>query len=453
METAIKITFSPDKLEAYLDYDPHKAEEGLTEEDIRRALTEKNFPPDSVEDIVRLVLKPDAKFPVIIVRGKQPVPGKDGYLEWEKSDQELDEKHEDNAKVNLREVRKIQSVKNGDKIARIIPPAPGEDGCDVFGNPIPAAKGKPVILKKGKHTRVLNDIVYALADGQLSLGKNVIHVLPTFEVQGNLDLKTGNIDFIGNVTINGDVPSGYSIKAGGDITVNGLVEGSRLEAGGSITISGGVLGAGEGKLIAGESVSAAFLNHAEVTAEHSISIKNFILQSFCRAGESIICHKGYVVGGKLQAGTLIQVVDAGTDAQTKTVLEIESHNELLEHHHSLTKQIQEAKQTLGKVNQLALALSHKFRQKGSLSEKEVELLKREKATEAELGKSLKDLENKLLEVEADLEAFEQASIKISGTAHPNTTVTIGRYHRLLRQTHHRIQIRLNKKLELEIAYL
>ena len=97
-------------------------------------------------------------------------------------------------------------------------------GKDVYGNELKAKPGKKLRLRPGKNTIVQNNKVWATTDGQISISSNSVHVFPIFEVKGDLDLNTGNINFIGNVMVYGNVPSGYEIEAGGDVKIIGLVE-------------------------------------------------------------------------------------------------------------------------------------------------------------------------------------------------------------------------------------
>lgn len=72
-----------------------------------------------------------------------------------------------------------------------------------------------------------------------------------YEIKEDVSLKTGNIDFNGTVIIRGDVPTGFSIKASGDILIDGLVEAAHIEAKGSVTIVKGIVGSRTGGIIAG----------------------------------------------------------------------------------------------------------------------------------------------------------------------------------------------------------
>ena len=56
-----------------------------------------------------------------------------------------------------------------------------------------------------------------------------------------MDLTTGNIEFIGDVLVNGNVKEGMEVNAGNSITINKNVERSKIEGKGNITIKGSIL--------------------------------------------------------------------------------------------------------------------------------------------------------------------------------------------------------------------
>src|SRR5699024_12728695 len=90
-----------------------------------------------------------------------------------------------------------------------------------------------------------------MADGQIQLMNDRIQVQVVYEINESISMKTGNINFIGSIIIHGDVPSGYQIKAGGDVKIFGLVEAANITAGGSIFISEGFSGMKTGVLKVG----------------------------------------------------------------------------------------------------------------------------------------------------------------------------------------------------------
>src|SRR5699024_1851320 len=113
--------------------------------------------------------------------------------------------------------------------------------------------------------------------------KNILHVHNVYEVHEDISLKVGNIDFLGNVVIRGDVPTGFTVKATGDVKVFGIVEAATIEVGGSIYISEGMAGLKTGTLIAKEDVYIGYINQGNVEAQNNIYVDNSILHSICNA--------------------------------------------------------------------------------------------------------------------------------------------------------------------------
>ena len=68
----------------------------------------------------------------------------------------------------------------------------------------------------------------------------------------------------------GTVRTGFTIRAKGDIEINGVVEGATLIAGGNIVIKRGVQGMGKGKLCAGGDICAQFFESANVFADGDV---------------------------------------------------------------------------------------------------------------------------------------------------------------------------------------
>ena len=62
------------------------------------------------------------------------------------------------------------------------------------------------------------------------------------EIDGNVDYAVGSINYVGDVHVHGDVLSGFSIQAMGDITVDGVVEACTIEAGGDLVVAKGIAG-------------------------------------------------------------------------------------------------------------------------------------------------------------------------------------------------------------------
>ncbi|MEG1778033.1 MAG: FapA family protein, partial [Angelakisella sp.] len=135
----------------------------------------------------------------------------------------------------------------------------------------------------------------------------------------NVDASTGNILFVGTVHVRGDVASGFSVRAGGNITVDGVAENAVLVSGNNIVICGGVKGRGKDIVSADGSIRALYIENARVQAKGNIyadSILNSHVESLCSINLS--GRNGKIIGGLCTAGETIHARQIGNDANLPT---------------------------------------------------------------------------------------------------------------------------------------
>src|SRR5699024_6610991 len=147
-----------------------------------------------------------------------------------------------------------------------------------------------------------------------------IHVLDVYEVNESISMKIGNIDFPGSVIIRGDVPTGFTVKAAGDVKVFGLVEAATIIAEGTVTISEGIAGLRIGRIEAGEDVQIGYINQGIIRARKNILVENSVMHSECTAENDFVCNRGNIVGGIISAGGAIKANNIGNRMNTKTSL-------------------------------------------------------------------------------------------------------------------------------------
>ena len=125
-----------------------------------------------------------------------------------------------------------------------------------------------------------------------------INVYAIYEVLGDVDNSTVNIDFIGNVIIKGNVLTGFKVKAGGYIEVRGVVEGAKLVAQGDVVLKKGIQGMGKGIIETQGNVIARFIENSTVTAKGNITTET-ILHSAINCGGKVEVggRKGLIAGG------------------------------------------------------------------------------------------------------------------------------------------------------------
>jgi uncharacterized protein (DUF342 family) len=152
-----------------------------------------------------------------------------------------------------------------------------------------------------------------------------IGVEPVFTVDGSVNLKTGNIIFLGTVVVTGTVEEGFSIKATGNIEVKGTVDKADLTAEGDIVIRQGITGKAGTTIEAGGSVWAKFIENARVNAGKMVIVSDDILNSQIDATKRIICNgkRATIIGGRLRASEEIMAKTLGSaGGSTETVLEV-----------------------------------------------------------------------------------------------------------------------------------
>ena len=221
----------------------------------------------------------------------------------------------------------MQNVKKGDVLCRIVPPKPGKDGIDISGKPVPHKKSRLPSFPSGHNTIVSENgmELTSAIDGCIEYHKNLLNVNETFYVHGNVDNSSGNINFLGTVVIQGDVTQGYTVKAGKDITVHGMVAGATLIAGGSITVSNGVNGMSGGSLTAGGDITARYFQNATLECGYDV-LGDVLMNCSVQAKHSILLRgpNASLMGGKCTAGQQICAKAIGTPNNVPTDVCVDS---------------------------------------------------------------------------------------------------------------------------------
>lgn len=371
------------------------------------------------------------EYPLVIAKGIPPRHGEDAYLVVEYQKEETKKKE----KVNFRNILDIPSVKNGEVIARCVPQTVGESGRGVSGRLLPARDGKPLLIRAGKNVVKDGNQFISIIDGQVSITNKSIAVNPVFEVKGDLDLKTGNVNFIGNVVIRGNVPTGYEVIAGGDIKIYGLVEGAQLLAKGNIVISGGITGGNRGKIVANGSIQASFLNQADLRAGQDVIIHSSSLHSKIEAGGSIRCQNGTIIGGILKAGKDIHVKELGNHLYTKTDLTVGYNPSLEQREKKLKAEADEISENVKKLDKIEHMMLETAKAKGQLSEQEKNLITKQRTTKNQMLLQLNELEQQLQLMEEEKENSRKHCIYVYDNVHPNSCFHFGKYSKLIQTVH------------------
>jgi len=327
----LEIKVSDDGMEATLTY---IGATKLTREKIMDALKEKDIKHGIDEPLIDNILasfeeevKPVED--VVIARGVRPKRGRDGEINYSfmiSEDNSPHFKEKKDGSINIRETNMVQTVKEGDEIATITPHVPAQTGKDVFGKTYKVPKVKEAALKADKGVKSTADGLHFFAEisgrpiletDRLGLRLSVNEV---FSVDGDLDLKIGNINFNGVVEINGDVEDGFTVKATKSIFIGGSVGASTIEAGTDLTIQGGCNGKEQAYIYAGGNIDVRYLNETRVKSRGNILVRNEIVNSEVNTLGRVTVPSGSIRGGKISAKMGIESHDIGSDMGVKTIL-------------------------------------------------------------------------------------------------------------------------------------
>ncbi len=263
-----------------------------------------------------------------IAFGISTTNGEDARIEYlykkaeEESQAPVPEETED-GRIDYRAVHKIDNITKGTILARKIPPTKGLSGMTVTGKTLVAVDGKDIDVTMGKGVVASpnnNEEWIADTDGQVIIKENKISVLALYEIPGDVNLSTGNIDFIGTVIIRGDVKDGFKVYAGEDLVVNGVVEGAELKCSGKLSIAGGVSGNDKARIVCAGDANIKYIRNAIVEIGGSLTSGQAIMHSKVTVGKKVTVagKKGVIVGGQVIAGEEVNAASMGSNFATPT---------------------------------------------------------------------------------------------------------------------------------------
>jgi uncharacterized protein (DUF342 family) len=284
------------------------------------------FKEDAINDFVD---RPNYKMPVLVAEGSKPVNGRDAYVQYnfevDPSKIQIEEKSD--GSVDFKDKNTVQNVVQDQPLAKRIPAEQGVEGKTVLGVYLPAKNGQDseVLLGANVHTAEDGETILADINGQVLMVNGKISVEPILNIQGNVNIKTGNIIFLGTVIITGNVEDGFSVKAEGNIEIKGTVGKAELEADGDIKAYKGIAGRNEGTIKAGKRVYAKFVENATIEAGDSVIVSDGIINSQVVAYKRILCQgkRANIVGGHLKATEEISAKVIGSAVSgTETICEV-----------------------------------------------------------------------------------------------------------------------------------
>jgi uncharacterized protein len=267
-ERKLDISISPNKMEVYIsiNYIPQniytvkdsdevyeltpqlKLKEQIfpqiyTAEEIKEQLNLAGVKFGILENVLGELTEPKNVNNLLIAKGEEALDATDDILDL-KFDEDEDKKlvEDKRGRVDYKSIGHVSTVKKGQVLAVKIDGREGKDGIDVKGGVKRHKKAKKIKIEAGEGCEFQDEnTIVASIEGKPSRKGNIISVHKVHEVSKDVDIKTGNIDFTGDVIIYGNVKEGMEVRAGHSLIVNKNVEHAKLYSKEDMTVLGNVI--------------------------------------------------------------------------------------------------------------------------------------------------------------------------------------------------------------------
>lgn len=325
LDAQVVVFLSQDGLTAWLlVYPPVSMGKELDRDMLLQALEKEHVCLGLDEELLEaLPQHPQRYFHLMpIARGVSPIHGVDGRIvdlfpRTEERKLNVDESN----RMDYTNLNFIHNVEKDGTICRIILPTEGTPGRSVQDKAVPAKDGKPAVVPKGRNTEVSEDgtTLFATIAGHVEFSGRSFQVKPVLDIPGNIDFSVGNINFFGDVRVRGDVCAGFTVRATGTITVEGVVESCSLEAGKDLIVARGIQGDNQAVIRAQRNIFAKYLENCCVYAKQDLEAECIInCEVYC--GGTITVRSGHrsIIGGDVRAGVRVSAGTVGSKVGNRT---------------------------------------------------------------------------------------------------------------------------------------
>lgn len=363
---------------------------------------------------------------ILVAKGQDPVDGVDGYYDYNFSrviDKRPDAKAD--GTIDYWNISSIEHVKKDQVIATYVPAVQGLSGFTVKGKSLMPKRARELPPLKGKgFEKQADDLTYiSLLDGKIEVQGDKIVISEIYEISGDADLSTGNINFPGDVVIYGKVCTGVSIKVGGNLTVNGNVETAIIDVGKDIIFRSGMQGGYKAKVSAGGDITAKFIENTRVRAGGTIRAE-VLMNTNVEYCEKLIVdgNKAAIIGGSVTALQGVYAGSIGNEAEIPTGINVGVSKDVYVRKEILVKKIEK-----NEINIKRIEVG--IKQFQELMEKDPRI-KKDDPRKAQLIRAkiqdnviLSQDRAELSKLESMIERGRNAYVRVSGYVYPRVSVS------------------------------
>lgn len=431
-DATLTVDLSQDLMEAYVNIRPalggKKVSTGQILEALRAVSVTEGIDSAAVE---AAVTEQHTGGRFLVARGRPPVNGQDGRIDYRFETRGLAARplELEDGRVDYYNLNAVQTASSGQVLAVRIAPTAGLPGLTVTGRPLGAKSGRDVRLPKGKNTDANPanpDELVAVLTGQVLFQAGKVNVLPVYEVRGDVDFGTGNIDFVGTVTIQGSVASGFVVRASGNVEVRGSVEAASILAGGDVIIHRGVQGGDRGRLT-GRNIQAKFIQNCRVEATGDVLIDEALMYADVSSQGRVEVRgsKGRIVGGLVRAVQEVNARVIGSKLGTRTEIMVGVNPDIRAEFDQVNKDLAARERQLEEVVKGVKVLKEATAAGRPIPGGDSERVGKLLAVLSQLSEEVETLRSRRYELDAIVNGSGPGLIKATETIHPGVRITIG----------------------------
>ena len=379
---------------------------------------------------------------ILVAKAKLPVNGSDAEIVYSfNAEKTLKPTMSEDGSVDFHKLDMIESVKEGQLLATLIPIDYGEPGKDVYGNIIRPKKVRNKRLRHGKNIHLSDDKLQMYSDvsGNVTLVNDMVFVTDTYTIEGDVGPSTGDIDYDGAVEVKGNVITGYTVKATGDITVNGAVEGAMLISEGKIVLKRGMQGMGKGVMEAKGDVISNFIESATVKSGGAIYTDAIMHSNISANGDVIVNGKrGLIAGGSVKTTTKIETKVAGSTMGTQTELEVGFDTTLGEKYRNIEKHIDQMTDEKDSIVKNLKILQKRMQTKGKLEPEKMKLIKEGTERIKVIDQTIEEETEEYERIDEEMQrTSDGGKVRVENIAYPGVKIVISNISTFVHTETHR----------------
>lgn len=368
------------------------------------------------------------RMPMTVAYGKEPVPGKPGkYTYLFRTEMNTNPKLLPDGSVDYFNTELFESVTAGQVVAKYTFATEGEDGYTVTGEQKLAKKGADLPAIRGTGFTISEDQTQyiSLLNGKIELKNGRIEISNLYTVSGDLDITLGNIHFDGDVHVMGNVVSGMSIIATGNVIIDGHVQSAVIRSGHDVILKQGMQGGGTGYIECAGTVSGKFFEATKITSKNGVNANYFLNCIVNTDGRVVVSGKrGVILGGSVRSLQSITASGLGNAAEIITIVEVGINEKFTSQYDKLTKDIGKVESDVQVLRKNAFMFENVMREGKYISRTDETIYKRIKKAleikEGELEKLFREREKMM----SSISSADRAKIVVSNKVYPGVKIIV-----------------------------